>query len=80
MKKRRCIDCEYYDKKDNWQGYCLYHPPKFSGAQGASRLPKTSEDAYCSTWEPKWDDNEMVARAWEDFLIVQKLVTGGKKD
>lgn len=80
MKKRQCVNCEYYYVKRGYSGKCCYHPPRFSGSQGSSRLPSTSEDSYCSNWEPKWDDNEMIAQAWEDFLLVHKLVTGGKEN
>ena len=77
MKKRQCSDCEYYyNLEPGYTGRCRYNPPRFSGATRTSRLPSTEEDSYCSKWEPKWDDNEMVAQAWKDFLLVHKLVTG----
>jgi len=80
MKKRRCLDCEYYFLRHGYSGRCHYHPPRYSGVGETSRLPATSGDSYCSKWEPKWDDNEMIAQAWKDFLLVHKLVTGGKND
>ncbi len=80
MKKKQCLDCEYYFLKPGYSGRCCYHPPRYSATRNTSRLPATSEDSYCSKWEPKWEDNEMIAQAWEDFLLVHKLVTGGKND
>lgn len=80
MKKRQCLDCEYYFLRPGYLGRCCYHPPRYSATGDTSRLPSTSEDSYCSKWEPKWEDNEMIAQAWEDFLLVHKLVTGGKND
>jgi len=80
MKKRQCLGCEYYYKASGYSGRCRYYPPKFSGSQGTSRLPSTEKNSYCSKWEPKWDDNEIISQAWEDFLLVHKLVTGGKDD
>lgn len=81
MKKRQCLDCEYYYRRDGYNGRCLYHPPKYLGAgHTGGNLPHVDEDSYCSKWEPKWDDNEMIAQAWKDFLLVHKLVTGGKDD
>ena len=80
MKKRQCMDCEYYRIRHGYSGRCHYHPPRYSGTERTSRLPATPEDSYCSKWEPKWDDNEMIAQAWKDFLLVHKLVTGGKND
>jgi len=80
MKKRLCLDCEYYYIPTGYSGRCRYYPPIYSGQSGTSMLPHTAEDSYCSKWEPKWDDNEMIAQAWEDFLLVHKLITGGKND
>lgn len=78
MKKRQCLDCEYYYKRAGYNGRCRYYPPTYLGSGHIGSLPQVNENSYCSKWEPKWDDNEMIAQAWEDFLLVHKLVTGGK--
>lgn len=68
MERRRCENCEYHH-----DGRCHLNPPQYAGAHISSEQPEVYYDGYCSKWEPKWDDNPVIAEAWELFQMTLKL-------
>lgn len=76
---RKCSDCEYFRKPSYGSGYCHFNPPTVSGDYQSGRFADTSIDDFCSKWEPKWDENDMINKAWDEFLLVVKLSRGDKE-
>ncbi len=80
MEKRRCDQCEYYEKIGVVaRPTCMRKPPKYYVDRGYRR-PEIKDDTYCHKWEPKWSDNPVLAEAWLQFKMVHKLITCGEKD
>ncbi len=73
--RRRCEGCEYFDNSATYSTYCRYNPPMISGDHQSGKFPQVDKDSYCSKWEPKWDDNPVIAEAWELFQATVKLAT-----
>lgn len=71
---RNCKDCEYYRKSDSWiDPRCHLSPPVFFEKQSRGQFPTINKDDFCSRWEPKWDENPVIAEAWELFQATLKL-------
>lgn len=75
MERRKCEDCEYYDDER-----CYFNPPQFAGSHIDPEQPNVHENSYCSNWEPRWHDNLMLKEAWEQFMMVHKIITSGDGD
>ena len=77
---RACKDCEYYKKKTSYMsGKCYFNPPMLSGEHQDGKFPEVGEDDYCSKWEPMWDDNPMISKAWKEFQTMVKLSRGDEE-
>lgn len=78
---RRCKDCEYYNEipsiySSSSAGDCFFNPPTVAAGSTTglkSKCPTVEADHYCSKWEPKWSDSEMLSKAWSDFQLVLKM-------
>lgn len=78
--KRQCNTCEYYFKSVDYSSpYCQFNPPMVSGDHQTGRFPYTEDHSFCSKWEPIWIDNPVLKDAWEEFLMVHKLITCGEE-
>ena len=79
--RRRCKTCEYYVKKSTYRsGECFFNPPQVSGESQHGQFPNVDEDAYCSKWEPIWHENPQIREAWNEFILVRKLITSGEEE
>lgn len=79
--ERSCITCEYRHKHSKYSSpVCRYNPPTVSGDHQHGRFPETYDEAYCSKWEPKWIENPVLQEAWEQFLMVHKIITSGEEE
>jgi len=78
--KRQCKDCEYYVTGGYGRPTCHFNPPTVSGDHQSGSFPKTSDTLFCSKWEPKWHENQILREAWEEFLMVHKLITCGEEN
>ncbi len=80
MKRRKCINCEYHLNKSNYgRGKCYFNiPTTFQYESGT--FPTVDDDDFCSYWEPKWNDNELIKQAWQEFIMVHKLITSGENN
>ena len=61
-------------------GECYFNPPTVAAgsSQGLKTgYPKVTEDARCSKWEPKWDNNPIIDKAWKEFELIQKMAKEG---
>ena len=78
--RRKCKDCEYYHKKSHYSSStCQYNPPVAMGENQRGRFPTTSDNDYCSKWEPIWHKNPLIREAWNEFILVRKLITSGEE-
>ena len=83
---RKCKTCEYYKVftgvSGNYpNGECYFNPPTVAGGSTSglkTAYPKVKEDARCSKWEPKWEQNPIIDKAWKEFLLVQKMARDNK--
>lgn len=74
MEKRNCITCEYSRKaRYHNSSKCHLNPPVLPRERPEGRFPDIYDGDFCSKWEPKWDDNPVIAEAWELFLVTLKL-------
>lgn len=81
QKRRQCKTCEYYvvDNIAYRDPTCNYYPPKIYGDSGYGKFPSTTENKFCSKWEPNWHENPQLKAAWEEFMLVHKLITCGEE-
>ena len=71
---RECKDCEYYRKSLRWNApRCHLNPPVLSREESHGRFPTIAKKDFCRKWEPKWNDNPVIAEAWELFQTTLKL-------
>lgn len=81
LEKRKCNTCEYYETGDRYEGpKCHVSPPKIYGERGYSTFPSTDKNSFCSKWEPIWHENPQLKAAWEEFILVHKLITCGEDE
>ncbi len=79
--RRRCKTCEYRMKKSDYDDTnCHFNTPKIFGDRGFTKFPTVQDDDFCSHWEPKWHENQQIKEAWNEFIIVHKLITSGEED
>ncbi len=74
--RRRCETCEYYFKRYRSSAKCYFNPPQISGEHNSGRFPSVDKDDFCSKWEPNWHENEQIREAWNQFVMVRKLIIG----
>lgn len=85
---RACKDCEYYQPMRHYNtnvpyenGSCHFNPPTVAAGNTTglkSDLPDVKETSYCSKWEPVWHDSEVLNKAWNEFLLIQKMARTDK--
>ena len=78
--RRRCKDCEYYFREPKRSGRCYFNPPLTVDEYDHGQVPIVSENSFCSKWEPRWDDNPVLREAWNEFILVRKLITSGEDE
>lgn len=77
---RACKDCEYYKKRGSFSSpKCHFNPPTVSGDHQSGKFPEIDDDDYCSKWQPIWDENPMISRAWKEFQTIAKLSRGDEE-
>ena len=71
---RVCKNCEYSRKSSRWTELrCHLNPPVISVERSEGRFPTVAKKDFCSKWEPKWDENPVIAEAWQLFQATLKL-------
>ena len=78
--RRKCKTCEYRMQKPGYDIKCHFSGPRIYGDRGFTRFPTVEDDDFCSHWEPKWHENQQIREAWNEFMIVHKLITSGEEN
>ena len=78
--RRKCNTCEYgMNKSQRDDRRCYFETPRVYGDRGYAKFPTVGDDDFCSHWEPTWSDNPVLREAWNEFMIVHKLITSGEE-
>jgi len=78
MSLRRCDQCEYYKaisdfNVQSYRGNCHGQMPRPRQKDDNGVFLIVHGNSFCPKWEPKWDDNPVIAEAWELFQTTVKL-------